>query len=221
MPAVDTACLDLLGSTFFVQRWVAVFDEVLISDHWSSEATVYSYSLQLQSTVRRFGKVFGLVCSSKLSACLNEWAILRRVSDSTNRDRNKNNRENTAARTTATTASLWMVLWKTTYSENAIVQNADLSHWLQCKQLKLKKMVYAAYAIEAKKIRVLRSIESSIELSHTSKAPVAINPLDLARNTARDYRFQSKANRLSVLCRSVSFCIVLYRSVCSVGAHLI
>jgi hypothetical protein len=101
------------------------------------------------------------------------------------------------------------------------VQNADLSHWLQCKQLKLKKMVYAAYAIEAKKIRVLRSIESSIELSHTSKAPVAINPLDLARNTARDYRFQSKANRLSVLCRSVSFCIVLYRSVCSVGAHLI
>ena len=44
-----------------------------------------------------------------------------------------------------------MVLWKTTYSENAIVQTADLSHWLQCKQLKLKKMVYAAYAIEAKK----------------------------------------------------------------------
>lgn len=119
----------------------------------------WSYSLQLQSTVRRFGKVFGLVCSSKLSACLNEWGILRRVSDSTNRDRNKNNRENTAARTTATTASLWMVLWKTTYSENAIVQNADLSHWLQCKQLKLKKMVYAAYAIEAKKIRVLRYVK--------------------------------------------------------------
>ena len=92
------------------------------------------------------------------------------------------------------------------------MQNADLSHWLQCKQLKLKKMVYAAYAF----LRVLRSIESSIELSHTSKAPVAINPLDLARNTARDYRFQSKS-----FVRSVSFCIVLYRSVCSVGAHLI
>ena len=184
----------------------------------------WSYSLQLQSTATVYStEVWKSVWPGLLLkvVCLFERMSYPQESQRQHQQGQKQEQPGKYSRTTATTASLWMVLWKTTYSENAIVQNADLSHWLQCKQLKLKKMVYAAYAIEAKKIRVLRSIESSIELSHTSKAPVAINPLDLARNTARDYRFQSKANRLSVLCRSVSFCIVLYRSVCSVGAHLI